>query len=299
MTYYGSPEDNGRFQMIRILYMSDLHLEMERWRLAIPGWPAFLARHRAIAAHPPRGPILNNLGPIDLIVMAGDIHTGLRGIVYADQVSKYLGAPVVYIAGNHEFYHQEMDRLLPAFFRAAAHTKGRVSFLENTVASFTFAGESLNVLGCTLWTDYELNGHAPTSMRVAERRLNDHLLIKNNNAPLEAADTRLRHKQSRLWLHRTLAGLHRTDPTAKNLIITHHAPSPAFLGTRTGAIAPAYASEMLAEFAHLSPAAWIHGHTHYRHDSVREGIHLASAPRGYVAYDGDAALEYRPGILEI
>jgi hypothetical protein len=285
--------------MIRILYMSDLHLEMERWRLAVPGWPAFLARHRAIAAHPARGPMLNDVGRIDLVVMAGDIHSGLRGMVYAEQVSDFLSAPVVYVAGNHEFYHQEMNRLLPAFFTAAAHTKGRVHFLENSVATFMFGEQRLNVLGTTLWTDYELNGHAPTSMRVAERNMNDHVFIQCNNAPMAAADALLRHQKSRLWLHKTLAGLRKTEPAAKSLIVTHHAPSPEVLGERTGAIGPAYGSDMLIEFAHLNPTGWIHGHTHYRHDSLKEGIHLVSAPRGYVTFDGVAALEYRPGILEL
>ena len=285
--------------MIRILYMSDLHLEMERWRLQIPGWPAFLARHRAIAAHPSRGPILHNLGRVDLIVMAGDIHNGLRGIVYADQVAKFLAAPVVYVAGNHEFYHQNMDRLLPALHKAAAHTKGRVHFLENDVVSFDFSGTRLNVLGCTLWTDYELHGHAITAMRQAGRIMNDHVFIKHGIANFMPEDALARHQQSRLWLHKILARLHRNDPNAKNLIVSHHAPNPAFLGARTGAIAPAYASDMFLEFAHLKPAAWIHGHTHLRHDTMDEGIRFASAPRGYVGHDGAKALQFQPGFMEV
>ena len=83
------------------------------------------------------------------------------------------------------------------------------------------------------------------------------------------------------------------------MIVTHHAPDAGFLGGRTGAIAPAYGSQLLAEFAPWQPAAWIHGHTHYRHDSVKAGIRVVSAPRGYVAYEGQQALQYRPGILEI
>jgi hypothetical protein len=30
-----------------------------------------------------------------------------------------------------------------------------------------------------------------------------------------------------------------------------------------------------------------------------EGIRFASAPRGYVSYDGEEALSYQPGILEL
>lgn len=286
--------------MIRILYMSDLHLEMERWRLSVPGWPAFLARHRAVATHPARGPLLTEVSrPVDLVVMAGDISNGLRGIVYADQVAKFLGAPVAYVAGNHEFYYNDMARLLPALPSAAEHTSGRVKFLENTVMSYDFAGQRLHVLGCTLWTDYALHGHVPASMRAAGRSMNDHAFIRRGGDLFRPEDALARHEDSRRWLHKTLAGLRRTDPDAKTLIVTHHAPSAAVLGARTGLIAPAYSSGLLEEFAPLQPNAWIHGHTHFRHDSFESGIRLVSAPRGYVTLDGPSALEYRPGLLEI
>jgi hypothetical protein len=285
--------------MTRILFMSDLHLEMERSRLPVPGWPAFLARHKAAAAHPARGPMLDEAGPVDLVILAGDIHNGLRGIVYADQVARYLSAPVVYIAGNHEFYHHEIHRLLPSLHTAAAQTEGRVHFLENAVASFTFHNHRLHVLGCTLWTDYALHRDPPTAMFEAECRMRDFIYIKSERGDFLPEDTLASHQTSRLWLHETLASLRDTDPGAQNLIVTHHAPDAAYLGTRLGAIAPAYASNLLAEFAPLEPAAWIHGHTHHRHDSINRGIRIASAPRGYVTYDGAPALEYRPGILEL
>jgi len=284
---------------MRILYMSDLHLEMERWRLPLPGWPAFIARHRQVARHPARGPMLDDAGAIDLVVLAGDIHNGLRGAVYAEQVAKYLAAPVVYVAGNHEFYYHDIGRLLPSLGLAATHSKGDVKFLENDVASFIIGGRRLNVLGCTLWTDFRLRGHAKPAMRHAAQQMNDYLYIARFGARLTPEDTLASHEHSRRWLHKTLRALHESEPDSLNLIVTHHAPSAAFLGERTGLIAPSYASELLGEFAPFRPAAWIHGHTHYRHDSVAHGIHLVSAPRGYVVYDGDAVLDYRPGVLEL
>jgi predicted MPP superfamily phosphohydrolase len=284
--------------MIRILYMSDLHIEMERWRLSVPGWAAFRARHKALATHPARGPLLDQMGKVDLVVLAGDVHNGLRGMVYADQVARYLAAPVVYLAGNHEFYHQNMDRLLPALSRAAAGTQGRVQFLENASASFTMNGERLHVLGCTLWTDYALNGAPSLAMETAQARMNDHRFITSAAGVLRPRQALARHETSRLWLHTSLAQLRKTEPGSRIVIATHHAPSRAALGTRTGGIAPAYGSDMLAEFTPYAPAAWIHGHTHYRHETVDHGITLVSAPRGYVGYDGEA-LNFVPGVLEV
>jgi predicted MPP superfamily phosphohydrolase len=285
--------------MIRILYMSDLHLEMERWRLSVPGWADFMARHRGVALHPARGPMLNDMGKADLIVLAGDIHNGYRGVIYADHVARYLGAPVVMVAGNHEFYHHDTEILLPALRAAAAKTQGRVQFLENAQAVFDFPAGRVNVLGCTLWTDYMLNNMQQISMFRAQSRMNDHKFITTNKLPFGAADALARHEVSRRWLHRTLAQNSLEIPAAKNLIVTHHAPDAAFLGERTGEIAPAYASDLLDEFSRWRPAAWIHGHTHYRHSSLLHGIRVVSAPRGYVVFDGAKTLNYQPGLIEI
>jgi Icc-related predicted phosphoesterase len=284
--------------MIRILYMSDLHLEMEQWRLPVPGWPAFLARHRAVAAHPARGPMLDGFAPVDLVVLAGDIHNGFRGVVYADQVAKYFGAPVVTVAGNHEFYHHATNVLLPALREASHKTGGRVTFLEDADATYTIRGRRLHVLGCTLWTDYALLGNPDAAMRHAGQRMNDHVFIEQDGAKFTPANALARHRGSVIWLRTTLAALRTSDPDCDVLIVTHHAPSGAVLGERTGPIAPAYGSDLLAAFAPFRPAGWIHGHTHFRHDSVSEGVRLVSAPRGYVAYE-EAALRFRPGILEI
>jgi predicted MPP superfamily phosphohydrolase len=293
----GSTPDKKR-KMIRILYMSDLHIEMERWRLSVPGWAAFRARHQALAAHPSRGPLLDNVGPADLVVLAGDIHNGLRGLVYAEQVAQYLAAPVVYVAGNHEFYNHDMTSLLPALARAAEKTKGRVYFLENSAKKFVIRGQTLNVLGCTLWTDYELHGTPVQSMMNSQRRMNDHRFIEHGSRVFSPQDALDRHLASRAWLLQTLTSLRRDEPGAKTLVVTHHAPSGLVLGDRNGDIAPAYGSNLLPAFAPVAPTAWIHGHTHHRHESMESGIRLLSAPRGYVVYDG-AALDFCPGILEI
>jgi Icc-related predicted phosphoesterase len=281
--------------MIRVLYMSDLHLEMERWRLSVPGWADFMALHRGIARHPSRGPLLHEAGKVDLVVLAGDIHNGLRGVVYAGQVSRYLDAPVVMVAGNHEYYHHDMAALLPALRAAVRKTDGRVTFLENAAVRFTVAGESLCVLGCTLWTDYRLHGDALAAMLYAQRQMNDHNFISLGPLPFTPWDALALHQASLRWLHEALA----LPERHKTIIVTHHAPSGLVLGARQGAIAPAYGSDIVHQFSARRPDLWIHGHTHYRHDSVINGIRLVSAPRGYVGYDGDNALQFRPGLVEI
>lgn len=283
--------------MTRVLYMSDLHLEMESFRLAIPGWAEFMARHRGVAKHPSRGPLLDAVGPVDLVVLAGDIHNGLRGVVYAEQVSQYLGAPVVLVAGNHEYYHHNVATLLPAFREAVKKTAGQVYFLENEAAVVrTTGGEKIQVLGCTLWTDFALYGDPEEAMINAQVLMNDYRFISLRNDFLVPWNTRSFHEHSLRWLHGEMA---EAGAGEKTIIVTHHAPSGEFLGTRQGKIAPAYASDIIGEFSGRGVDLWIHGHTHYRHDSVLDGVRLVSAPRGYVGYDGENALQFRPGIVDI
>lgn len=285
--------------MTRILYMSDLHLEMERWRLSIPGWQDFLRRRRAARNHPLRGPLLTGHEAIDLVVLAGDIHCGLRGIVYAERLSEYFSAPVVYVAGNHEYYHQHMDLLEPALRSAATHSNGAVRFLDNDIASFSFAGQRLHVLGCTLWTDFSLHDDAAEAMDYAAIYMNDYRAIRRVSTFFRPEHALARHEQARRWLRGTVARLRREEPDAKIVAVTHHAPHEAVLGRRTGRIAPAYASHLLSEFRAAKPDLWIHGHTHYRHDSMLDGIRVVSAPRGYVGHDGPAVLAYQPGVVEL
>jgi predicted phosphohydrolase len=285
--------------MIRIMYMSDLHLEMERPLLSVPGWAEFLRRRRGVERHPPHGPLLNEGGPVDLVVMAGDIHKGLRGIVYAEEVAAYLGVPVVILAGNHEYYHHDMATLLPALRKVNAKPAKHVQFLENAVASFEMGGRRLHVLGATLWTDYALHGDTEAGMMAALQRMNDHRFIYAEGVPFTPRDAARLHAGALAWLHETLARLRRDEPGACLVVATHHAPSGQVLGERQGPIAPAYGSDILGRFAAALPDLWIHGHTHFRHDSVIEGVHLVSAPRGYVTYDGSAAIRFRPGVVDV
>ncbi len=279
--------------MTRVLYMSDLHLEMEDWRPTQPGW---VARLQGREPHPTRGPLLDDVGKVDLVILAGDIHNGLRGVVYADQVAKYLAAPVVMVAGNHEYYHHDMAKLLPALRKAVLKTKGRVQFLQNDVAHFDIGTERVTVLGCSLWTDYRLNGDAERSMQQAQKLMNDHNFIRLNEAMFMPADAKGLHEESLKWLHETLAGLKRKGGGGKTIIVTHHAPAGEVLGRRKGDMGPAYCSEIIAEFAPLKPSLWVYGHTHETYDGVVDGIHLVSAPRGY---HGDKGPRFHPGLVEI
>ncbi len=81
----------------------------------------------------------------DVIVLAGDIDIGTRGVGWAKRV---FDKPVVYVGGNHENYGHSV----PAFgqkLRDAAEGSN-VRFLENDSVIIN----GVRFLGCTLWTDF-------------------------------------------------------------------------------------------------------------------------------------------------
>ncbi|HTQ71521.1 MAG TPA: metallophosphoesterase [Acidocella sp.] len=278
--------------MIRVLYMSDLHIEMERRRRRLGD---FFRRRPAAATRP----ALKDVPQPDLIVLAGDIHNGVLSVAYADGLAKRFGVPVALVAGNHEYYFQNLAQARPQLAAAAAATKGRVRFLDNDLFTLEVRGQRLHVLGSTLWTDFNLNHDVTLSSAYAGARMNDYRLINEGAKRLSPKLTMERHFAARAWLHTALARLKADESSTPRLIVTHHAPGAAFLGSRKGGIGPAYASDLLPEFAPYAPAFWIHGHTHYRHETFTSGFWVVSAPRGYAREEEKDAPPYQPGILEI
>ncbi|MCS6946968.1 MAG: metallophosphoesterase, partial [Steroidobacteraceae bacterium] len=76
---------------MRLRVLSDLHLEFQDW-------------------HPPPH-------PADVVILAGDIHVGSAGIEWARRA--FGAAPIVYVAGNHEYFHGELRGVQKALRVAA------------------------------------------------------------------------------------------------------------------------------------------------------------------------------------
>jgi len=68
---------------MKIRILSDLHLEFQQWS-------------------PPKA-------DADVVVLAGDIDVGIRGVEWARR--SFPSSPVVYVPGNHEFYRCHMQDL--------------------------------------------------------------------------------------------------------------------------------------------------------------------------------------------
>lgn len=259
---------------MRIQLASDLHLEFLESRC--PG---------ARLVHPAPG--------ADLLVLAGDIHNGVKGIeAFADWP-----VPVIYIAGNHEFYDHDWASTRQDLRAACAGT--RVTFLDNDAVEL----EGVRMLGCTLWTDFRLRGSTPAqAMAVAERGLMDHHVIRAASGLLRPQQTRADHERSRAWLEGELA----KPFDGKTVVVTHHGPHPLSIHPRFVGhpLNPGFISDLtpLLRDADL----WLHGHTHDSFDYRIGRCRVVANPAGYIlnraeaTADGDFVFEnsrFDPGLV--
>lgn len=88
--------------------------------------------------------------PADVVVLAGDIDRGTKGVAWARQA--FPGVPVLYVAGNHEHYGERIGRLHEKLREAAGGSN--VVILENQM--YELCG--YRFFGATLWTDFALLG---------------------------------------------------------------------------------------------------------------------------------------------
>jgi Icc-related predicted phosphoesterase len=196
----------------------------------------------------------------DVVVLAGDIDRGTRGVSWARMA--FPDVPVLYVAGNHEHYDERIGRLHEKLREAAAGSNVRI--LENE--SFELNG--YRFFGATLWTDFNLLGDRFTAMTAAgskERGMNDYRKIRRQDAGrLQPKHTAMLHADSRLALTQFLAG---GDP-ARSIVITHHAPSIQSLPEQKQSepISAAYASNLEDLITAKGPALWVHGHIHRPRD---------------------------------
>lgn len=209
----------------------------------------------------------------DVIVLAGDIDLGTDGIRWAGEQGQRLNTPVVYVAGNHEFYHHEVETLRQEL-RHCAQAVG-VHFLDNDALVI----KGVRFLGTTLWTDYAVYAELDraTVMAGCARALPDHHLIRFGDAPFLPADALALHRSARAWLAEQLS----IPFDGQTVVISHHGPSMACQHPRipVNPVSAAFQSDLedLLSLADL----WIYGHTHSCLDQVVAGTRLVSNQLGY------------------
>jgi len=208
----------------------------------------------------------------DVIVLAGDIHNGTRGLEWG--VEKFGGRRIVYVPGNHEYYD---DELRGGMRRLAARARELgVRLLDNAAVEI----DGVRFLGSTLWTDFCLDGAERRAevMEFSRPFIVDFRAIRDGDGPFTPEASVRLHEDSRRWLAERLAEKF-AGPT---VVITHHAPHPLSVHARfaTHRANGGFVSNL--EEMMGAAALWIHGHTHNSFDYTVKGTRVVCNPRGYV-----------------
>jgi predicted phosphodiesterase len=245
---------------MKIRVLSDLHLEFAGW------------------TPPP--------ADSDVVVLAGDIHVGVRGLEWARQ--QFPTLPVIYVVGNHEFYGGQLQQVSAALRETADRLD--IHMLD--------AGELLiegtRFLGATLWTDFALYGVGPRlqqSMNDARQAITDFRVIRFGPSELFSPEhAREMHLAQVKWLEGKLI----EEFDGPTVVVTHFLPHrrsihPKYEGDRFN---PGFASD-LAHLVGPPVSLWIHGHTHESLDYLVNGTRVVCNPRGYLPMEPNVAFDPR------
>lgn len=202
----------------------------------------------------------------DIIIASGDIGVCDQGVDWLKSLNK----PVIYVAGNHEFYGNEYRETLLLIREKCLGSN--VHFLENKRFDF----QKIRFLGCTLWTDLYVEGQEKVD--ALSETLNDFRQIRFDGRFMDANDYSQMFHRSKAWLENELA-----QPFAgKTVVVTHHAPSQWSWNEAPNALKKlAYCNDLKPLMHEFEIAAWFHGHVHSRTDYLIAGSRILCNPRGY------------------
>ena len=200
---------------------------------------------------------------------------------------------VIYIMGNHEFYHGKFYAAID-YMREECAKFPNVYMLEQDTKII----DDVVFVGGTLWTN--MNKRDPLTMHAIEGMMNDFRIIRNDYrsyAPMSALDVAHRHDKTLAYI-KLIVQEHKDK---KCVVVGHHSPSfqschPMY-GNDT-LMNGGYHSD-LSEFIldHPQIKLWTHGHTHHPFDYMIGETRVVCNPRGYEndGYSEDTG--WNPNIL--
>lgn len=216
---------------------------------------------------------------VDLVILAGDVDSHTHGLTWAAQeLRAWPSVPdVVYVAGNHEYYGAHLG-LLAELRRPRWRDRG-VHFLERE----TLERDGVRILGCTLWSSFDLDGAASMSvaMAAAQSAIDDYCVIGARGGQwLTPQNTQALHRTAVRWLDAELS-----RPFAgRTVVVTHFAPHGGCVAPQhtNSDLSPYFVTDLSWLMQKHRIALWCHGHTHTNNDFEAEnGCRVISNQRGY------------------
>jgi len=209
-------------------------------------------------------------------------------------------AHVIYVMGNHEYYHSDFATALTDMRRKLAHLSN-LYILEREIKVI----DNVTFIGGTLWTD--MNNHDPLTLYHMRIMMNDFRVISNSAIPVHFRtqegefktrvskfspdDAASEHVKMKEYIQVVTAML--GENPNKYVVVGHHAPSRRStheMYAHDTVMNGGYSSD-LDEFIEQRPhiRLWTHGHTHHPFDYMIGETRVVCNPRGYIGHEPEAA----------
>jgi Icc-related predicted phosphoesterase len=206
----------------------------------------------------------------DILVAAGDIDVGSMGAKYLMNLNK----PVIYVPGNHEYYHHDIIEVDQDISKMCAGSN--VRFLQNKKSIIG----NVRFLGTTLWTDFEYYKLVDYYKNHARKAMNDYTLIKYDGVRFTPNDNVALHRKAVKFLEINLKKYF----DGVTIVVTHHAPLKECTGKyfKNSPLNPVFCSDLSQLINKYNPDVWIYGHLHSEFADFYYGnTRLISNPMGY------------------
>lgn len=209
--------------------------------------------------------ILNNAPKADNIILAGDIITcGSIDYMLGKMREQYQN--VIYVFGNHEHYHSDMD--LVNVYKKKYEKSNDIHILENDIVTI----DDQRIIGSTLWF-----GELDKYECKFKKALNDYNYISGFSPRV--------HEQN----EKSIAYL---DENIEDdmFVVTHHAPSKKCLADKfkKSPLNCFFVNSLDKLILERKPECWIYGHLHESNDCVIGDTKVISNQYGY----SDEALNF-------
>lgn len=224
----------------------------------------------------------------DVVIFAGDVNIGIKGIEW--MLKEIPQKQIIYVLGNHEYYKGSYPKTLTKLHDAAKGSN--VHVLENESIMI----DDVTFHGATLWTDFSLFGNPRTYGMICQEKMNDYKKIRKDPSysKLRSIDTYRIHNESISWLEKSLSDSKNTT----NIVVTHHAPSVNSIPDKfkDDPLSCAYTSNLEEMILKYKPKYWIHGHIHTPQSYKIGQTQIICNPHGYInepynGYDRELMIE--------
>ena len=215
------------------------------------------------------GALPENPSGSDILILAGDVTIKNR-VDWINEVANDF-KHIVYVLGNHEYYHQNLDN---TYRKTKEQLADNVYLLQNE--SVTLDGTTFH--GTTLWSDFEKGN--PLSYMACNDLMNDFRIIRADNGKSRFTPQRA-HKE-----HNVAMIFLRENVKKGDVVVTHFGSTYESVGEefRGNKINGAYVSDLSTFIIESEPALWFHGHLHNTSDYMVGNTRVLCNPRGYVGH---------------